>query len=99
MDYCSLTVGENHINDELSLHECFGWIDAAYQSLPDQHSDELTWRIEQTVRTPTGGWQLRVAEHTLAASIWYAYAENAQAFVWWLQLFGWEYPAVKARAS
>ena len=87
---CELKINGQKQGDFLHLAECWEEIEKRYQALPDQYSDSLTWEIIQWV-DHDGEQRLRSVEETMEAGLWYAYAEDAEAFRQWLIMFGWEW--------
>ena len=78
--------GEKHGN--LDLPSCWLVIDEAYSRLEDQYAGVVCWQLMGS----KGRTSELVALHEMPASLWFAYAENAEAFAGWLDLFGWIKP-------
>lgn len=87
---CELKINGQKQGDFFHLAECWEEIEKRYQALPDQYSDSLTWEIVQWVEID-GDERLRSAGQSMEAGLWYAYAEDAETFRQWLNLFGWEW--------
>lgn len=87
---CKLKINGSKQGYDFDLAECWEEIDKRYQALPDQYSDFLRWEIEQWVEHD-GEDRLRYVRQRMAAGLWYAYAEDSEAFRQWLNMFGWDW--------
>src|SRR5574338_1593757 len=79
---------DNEKFGNLDLPSCWDAIEEAYERLEDQYAGVVRWELHGSSIHSEG----LVALHEMPAALWYAYAENAEAFAAWLDLFGWIEP-------
>lgn len=71
-----------------NLAQVFEALDKRYGELEDPYEGLLEWVVED-YSNGFDAYPIRFAHESMYAGLWYAYAEDANAFELWLKAFGW----------
>lgn len=82
-----LFVDGEKAGDHETIQDVFDIIDSHYDALRDQYDGVVRWEIEDW--GPDADSQLRITRKNMPAALWFAFAETAETFEKYLDLFCW----------